>query len=173
MGINVISFVRAQKYFNNVNPLHDNTSPPHTPIPCNANPKHTRYAHTRTLSSISTAETFLGFEVLTPVVMKSIIFWDITPCSPLIFNRCFGGTYLLHLQGQRIRRVLTWNQVQIRGFHVLCRWFVIILPWWWRRYVPPKCRLTFNKLHTVMSPNTEIFEYKSHSHLATKSCQLG
>jgi hypothetical protein len=25
----------------------------------------------------------VGFEVLTAVVMKSSIFWDITPCSPL------------------------------------------------------------------------------------------
>jgi hypothetical protein len=34
----------------------------------------------------------VGFEVLTPVVMKSTIFWDITPCSPLRVNRRFGGT---------------------------------------------------------------------------------
>jgi hypothetical protein len=31
-----------------------------------------------------------GFEVLTPVVMKSTDFWDITPpCSPLKVNRRF------------------------------------------------------------------------------------
>jgi hypothetical protein len=24
--------------------------------------------------------------------VKSIIFWDMTPCSPLSFNRRFGGT---------------------------------------------------------------------------------
>jgi hypothetical protein len=29
----------------------------------------------------------VGFEVLTPVVMKSTIFRDITPCSPLKVNR--------------------------------------------------------------------------------------
>jgi hypothetical protein len=33
--------------------------------------------------------------------LNSIIFWDITPCSPLSFNRRFGGTYRLHLQGRR------------------------------------------------------------------------
>jgi hypothetical protein len=27
--------------------------------------------------------TIVGFEVLTAVVMKGSIFWDITPCSPL------------------------------------------------------------------------------------------
>jgi hypothetical protein len=40
---------------------------------------------------------FVGFEVFTAVVMKSIIFWDMTPCSPSSFNRGFGGTYRLHL----------------------------------------------------------------------------
>jgi hypothetical protein len=38
----------------------------------------------------------IGSEVVTPVVMKSNIFWDITPCSPLKANRRFGGTYCLH-----------------------------------------------------------------------------
>jgi hypothetical protein len=44
----------------------------------------------------------LGFEVLTAVVMKSFIFWDITACSLLKANlRCLG-TYRFHLQGRRI-----------------------------------------------------------------------
>jgi hypothetical protein len=34
----------------------------------------------------------IGFEVFTAVVMKRVIFWDITPCSPLSVNRRFGGT---------------------------------------------------------------------------------
>jgi hypothetical protein len=42
-----------------------------------------------------------GFEAFTAVVMKSIMFWDMTPCSPLSSNRRFGGPYLLHFQGQR------------------------------------------------------------------------
>jgi hypothetical protein len=45
----------------------------------------------------------IGFEVFTVVVLKSIIFWDMRPCSPLSFNRRFGGTYRLHLQGRRNR----------------------------------------------------------------------
>jgi hypothetical protein len=36
----------------------------------------------------------VGFEVFTAVVMKSIIFWDMTPCSPLSCNRRFGGILL-------------------------------------------------------------------------------
>jgi hypothetical protein len=43
----------------------------------------------------------VGFAVLTAVVMKSSIFWDITPCSPFQVNRRFGGTYSLRLQGRR------------------------------------------------------------------------
>jgi hypothetical protein len=35
------------------------------------------------------------------VVLKSIIFWDVTPCSLLRCNRRFGGTYRLHIQGRR------------------------------------------------------------------------
>jgi hypothetical protein len=34
----------------------------------------------------------LGFEVLTAVVMKSSVFWDIMPCSLLKVNQHFGGT---------------------------------------------------------------------------------
>jgi hypothetical protein len=33
----------------------------------------------------------VGFEVFTAVVVKSAIFWDVTPFSPLSVNRRFGG----------------------------------------------------------------------------------
>jgi hypothetical protein len=35
------------------------------------------------------------------VIMKSIILWDVTPCSRLSCNRRLGGTYRLHLQSRR------------------------------------------------------------------------
>jgi hypothetical protein len=41
----------------------------------------------------------VGFKVLTAVVVKSTVFWDITPCSPLKVKRRFGGTYRLHHPG--------------------------------------------------------------------------
>jgi hypothetical protein len=44
---------------------------------------------------------YVGFEVSTAVVMKSIIFWDMMPCSLLSCNRRFGGTYRLHLLCRR------------------------------------------------------------------------
>jgi hypothetical protein len=38
------------------------------------------------------------FKVLTPVIIKSSIFWDVTSCSPLKVNRRFGVKCRLHLQ---------------------------------------------------------------------------
>jgi hypothetical protein len=58
-----------------------------------------------TLSELCSAEwynDYVGFEVLTAVVMKSTMFCDITPCIPLRVNRRFGAKYHLNLQGQRI-----------------------------------------------------------------------
>jgi hypothetical protein len=42
--------------------------------------------------------------VLTEIVMKSSIFWDITPCSPLKLNRHFGETYRLRIYVRRKRQ---------------------------------------------------------------------
>jgi hypothetical protein len=46
----------------------------------------------------------LEFEILTAVVMKSSIFWDITTCGQLEVSRRFGGTYRFHLQGENLTR---------------------------------------------------------------------
>jgi hypothetical protein len=46
-----------------------------------------------------------GPGVLTAVVLKSCIFWDITPCRPLRIIRRFGGTCCLHFQDRRINEV--------------------------------------------------------------------
>jgi hypothetical protein len=95
---------------------------------------------------------YVGFEVLTAVVIKSNLFWDITPCSLLEVNRRFGGKYLRHLQGRRIIRV----RYHSCAFYLLSRWFLaqlILRPWRWRWYFPPKCLLTFNGLHGV-NPRT-------------------
>jgi hypothetical protein len=53
------------------------------------------------VSNSDRIENNVGFEVFTAVVMKGIIFWDMTPCSLLSANRRLGGTYRLHLQGRR------------------------------------------------------------------------
>jgi hypothetical protein len=47
---------------------------------------------------ITDLSVFVGSEVLT----AGVILWDIKPCSLLKVNRRFGGTYRLHIQGQKI-----------------------------------------------------------------------
>jgi hypothetical protein len=71
-------------------------------------------------------------------IIKSTIFWDITPCSPLKVNQCFRGTYRLHLQDLLSHWYLAW----------------LIRPWRWRQHVPPKRWLTFNGLHSIISHKT-------------------
>jgi hypothetical protein len=44
--------------------------------------------------------------------------------------------------------------------HLLSHWFLarlILQPWRWRRHVPPKRRLTFSRLHSVISQKIELF----------------
>jgi hypothetical protein len=48
--------------------------------------------------------------VLTAVVIKSYIFWDIMPCSLLKINRRFGGPCRLNIQGQRISREINQRE---------------------------------------------------------------
>jgi hypothetical protein len=95
----------------------------------------------------------------TSTYMKSIIFWDITPCSTLKVKWCFRGTHCLHLLGQIISRAR--NQCESRWqADMLSRWFLarlIIRPWRWRRYVPPKRRLASNGLHGVIYQKIVLF----------------
>jgi hypothetical protein len=55
-------------------------------------------------SDIRIVMVFVGFEVLTAVVMKSAVFCDIVPCSPFEVNQRLGWIYCLHPQGRRITR---------------------------------------------------------------------
>jgi hypothetical protein len=57
----------------------------------------------RKFRDLSSNYQLVQFEVLTAVVMKSTIFWDTTPCSPLSVNRRFGGISRLHLQGRKTK----------------------------------------------------------------------
>jgi hypothetical protein len=92
-------------------------------------------------------------------IIKSSIFCDITLCSPLKVNWRFGGTCFLHLQGLKISQERNVKQVWISAR--LCVKQVdskvehSFLPAW--RYFPPKPRLFFNGLHSIISQNTELF----------------
>jgi hypothetical protein len=49
---------------------------------------------------VITLSSYVGFEVLTEVVMNAAIFWDMTSCSSYV-NRRFRGAYQLHIQGRK------------------------------------------------------------------------
>jgi hypothetical protein len=52
-----------------------------------------------TVNWTHTISSHVKFEVLTAVVIRNTVPWNITPCSPVKVNRRFGGTYRVHLQG--------------------------------------------------------------------------
>jgi hypothetical protein len=90
-------------------------------------------------------------------------FSDVITCSPLKVNwryeRCCH-----HLQGRRINQAKTvWKQVANRDHALILFFFAwfILLPWRWRRYVPPKCFLAFNGLLDVISLKTDLFINKA------------
>jgi hypothetical protein len=65
------------------------------------------------------------------MIVRSPVFWDITPCSPLKGDRRFGGTCP-------------------SACHLLPHWFLslpILRPWRWRWHVAQQRRPTFNGLH--------------------------
>jgi hypothetical protein len=122
----------------------------------------------------------VGFEVLTPVVKKNIIFCDMTPCSPLKVNWHFRRNiaFIFKVEAEKdigirfirpwrrqyvrpkrrltfnglqyIRKISTWKQVASR-----VTW--LIRHWRWRRYVPPKRWLAFNGLQDIISQKIVIF----------------
>jgi hypothetical protein len=79
---------------------------------------------------------FVGFEVLTAVVMNSSLFLDITPWNPLKVNQS-SACHLRHA-----------------GFLL----GLLFLPWRWKRHVSPKRQLTFNGLHGVISQKIKLFK---------------
>jgi hypothetical protein len=89
-------------------------------------------------------------------MLKSIILWDLTPCSPLSFNRRFGGIYRLNLHGRRNSFSKPASKQVTRCLPPgLLKLF--LKPWSWRRYVPPKRRLKLNGLHAVISQKMILF----------------
>jgi hypothetical protein len=79
-------------------------------------------------------------------ILKSSVFWDITLCCPLKANRRFGVICLLCQTDLWLPHALT-----------LTFSWLILRSWIWRRYVPSKRRLTFNRLHYVISQKVELF----------------
>jgi hypothetical protein len=117
------------------------------------------YSHVKWLIVVILSYFFyhIGSEVLTAVTTKNIIFWDITLLSSLKVNRRFGGIYRLHIQGRGISQAT--NQLCLLP---VSNWFLVWLnssPWLWRRHVPPKRRLTFTRLHGIISQKIQVFMF--------------
>jgi hypothetical protein len=69
--------------------------------------------------------------------MKSSIFWDITPCSPLKVNRRFGGRCRLHLHSLRMSQAINQRESRWQA-EPSPRWLVLYLDvcaslWSWER----------------------------------------
>jgi hypothetical protein len=84
---------------------------------------------------LSDLSSVLLLGILVAVVMKSSIFWDITPCSPVIFKKRFGRKHRLQF-APCFTLFLVWNTFQL---------------WRWREYVSPKHLLAFTRLYGVIS----------------------
>jgi hypothetical protein len=72
-----------------------------------------------------TYHIYVRFEVLTAVVMKSVVFWDTTPYSPFTVGRSFGGTYRLHFQGRRMSQATNERESWWQADQSACRNFCL------------------------------------------------
>jgi hypothetical protein len=88
----------------------------------------------------------VGFYVFTAVTMKNAVLWDVKPCRFCEMNRRFGGT----------DRPRVADCCYLRSRVPPSRIFV---PWRWKRYVHPKCRLISQNLHGITSQRTVFFIY--------------
>jgi hypothetical protein len=79
-------------------------------------------------------------------LLKSAIYWEITPYRPLKVNGRFGGTYYFRLQWTCSPPASPWFLARL-----------ILWPYIQRRYVPPKRRFAFNGLRGVISQWIELF----------------
>jgi hypothetical protein len=69
---------------------------------------------------------YVWIEVLTAVVLKSSVFWDIMPSSPFKVNRRFGGTYHLHFKGRRISPARKQRESIVMIMYVYIRAYVFL-----------------------------------------------
>jgi hypothetical protein len=80
--------------------------------------------------------------------------WNIImSCSQVKVTRWFGGICCLHLQDW----IISQHEAELSLPLASC-WFLtslILQPWRWRQYIPPKCYLFFNGLHNVIFQKIE------------------
>jgi hypothetical protein len=101
----------------------------------------------------------VGFEVLTTVVMKSSVFWDITSCVPLNVNWCFGEHIASIFTVERITRA-KYQQVTSRT------------QWTTRDYVPEDSSIAVNMSGCAVSKGRMIHEWWTVNVLEGSGCSL-
>jgi hypothetical protein len=101
-------------------------------------------------------DSFVGFEVLTPVVMKISIFWEITPCSPPKVKRRFRGT-----QETSVKQVAN-------------KAWLILWTLRWRGHFPPETSVDLQRTIWRYIQKIELFKWQLFSwwNSAGKSLQV-
>jgi hypothetical protein len=102
----------------------------------------------------SKMRVYVRIFILTAMVMKSSVFCDITPCSPLNVNRCFGGTWRLHIQGQP-RKKPEWLCLPPTFMLVSCLDYSSTPKW--GATCSSETSLDFQRLHSVISQKIDLF----------------
>jgi hypothetical protein len=83
---------------------------------------------------------WVGFEVLTVVIMKSALPWDVTPCS--LESPMFRRKILPPSSGSKSKPSMKSAEAAEH--------------WWWGKYIPPKYRV-FSELHGVTTHKAALF----------------
>jgi hypothetical protein len=79
----------------------------------------------------------------TKLRLKSSVFWTVTTRSVQNVNWRLGQMCRLHFQGWRVSQARHQHKADSKEK--------------WRQYVPPKCQMTFNRLHGIIYQKTELF----------------
>jgi hypothetical protein len=103
---------------------------------------------------------FTGSEVLTAVVIKGSISWDITPCSPL----------KVHISEEHLAPIFRVNLHYVATSVLLAACFMAVssLDYYstlkMGATLSPKRRLTFSGLHDMISQKIELFKTEVSGH---------
>jgi hypothetical protein len=87
------------------------------------------------------------FDVFEAVVMRSSIFRDITPYSPVTVKWHLREICCFHPQDWRVSQTRNQHEASSKQSQ----------PWRWRWHVPLKHWLTFTSLHAIISQKLELF----------------
>jgi hypothetical protein len=115
-------------------------------LPCSQEPA--------TGTQLSTTWIYVGFQVLTVVSMKSIIFWVVTPCSPLKVNRRFGGA----CRFQRIRQVSNQQDLGSKHSSKFLRQIRELLPIWTGSILHSHCYKNLKLNNAIIWRNSPLLD---------------